>query len=88
MESRFSKYKSEGSNVASHIANVNNFIKYLNNTGLDLIEKEIQSLQKKIDTGDFPPIFKQKVERLVNLGEAIEAVYNSYHFNKNDDEWS
>jgi hypothetical protein len=84
MESRFSKYKSEGKAMSNHIANINSYIDWNYNKGLDLIEKEISSLQEKIDNGNAPAIFSQKIDRLISLGECIEALHETYHFNKNN----
>ena len=88
MESRFVKYEEntqelKNNKMASHIANVNNFIDWLYKKGLDLIEKEIESLQSKIDEGNAPAIFSKKIKLLIALGKAIENVYEVYHFNKN-----
>lgn len=85
MESRFSKYKNDGQKTSSHIANINNFIDYNFDKGLDLIEKEINSLQEKIDAGNAPAIFSQKVKKLITLGECIEDVHATYHFNRNSE---
>lgn len=86
MESRFNKYKSEGKATSSHIANINSFIDYNYDKGLDLIEKEIDSLQAKIDAGNAPTIFHKKIKELIALGECIEKVHETYHFNKNNGE--
>lgn len=83
MESRFNKYKNEGKAVSNHIANINNFIDWNFDKGLDLIEKEINSLQSKIDAGNAPAIFTSKVSLLIDLGECIEKIHETYHFNKN-----
>lgn len=82
MESRFSKYKTEGKIVSSQIANINNFIDWNYDKGLDLIEKEIKALQAKIDAGTAPAIFTTKINGLINLGECIEKLHETYHFNK------
>jgi len=82
MESRFSKYKSNGKTVSDHIANINSFINWNFDKGLDLIEKEIHSLQEKIDRGNAPAIFSNKVNQLISLGECIEKLHETYHFNK------
>lgn len=84
MESRFNKYKSEGKSVAAQIAHTNSFIDYIYTTGLDTIEKEIESLQSRIDANTAPPIFTKKKNLLIELGECIEKVYETYHFGKND----
>lgn len=81
MESRFSKYENEGKSLSSHIANVNNFIDFLYGS-LDTIEKEIKSLQAKINEGTAPPIFSSKVNQLISLGKNIENIYETYHFNR------
>jgi hypothetical protein len=86
MESRFSKYKSDGKNMQSHIANVNNFIDYMYDTGLDLIEKEVEDLDKRIKTGNAPAIFTQKKNKLIELGEEIEAIHEVYYFGKDNKE--
>ena len=84
MESRFSKYKSEGKSVSNHIANINSYIDWNYDKGLDLIEKEISSLQEKIDNGNAPAIFSKKINGLINLGECIEKLHETYHFNKDN----
>ena len=84
MESRFSKYKDEGKATSSHIANINNYIDWNFKQGLDLIEKEINSLQEKINKGNAPAIFANKVDSLISLGESIEKVHEVYHFNKDN----
>ena len=84
MESRFSKYKTEGKTMSSQIANINNFIDWNFDKGLDLIEKEIKALQAKVDAGNAPAIFTNKINGLINLGECIEALHETYHFNKNN----
>lgn len=81
MESRFSKYKSEGKAISSHIANVNSFINFLYKS-LDIVEAEIKDLKSRIDEGAAPKIFENKVDLLIALGESIENVYETYHFNK------
>lgn len=83
MESRFSKYKNEGKSMSSQIANINNFIDWNYEKGLDLIEREIKALQTKIDAGNAPAIFSNKISHLINLGECIEKLHETYHFNKN-----
>lgn len=83
MESRFSKYKSEGKTVSSQIANINNFIDWNYEKGLDLIEREINDLQGRINAGNAPAIFSKKVSQLISLGECIEHLHETYHFNKN-----
>jgi len=84
MESRFDKYKSEGKAMSTQIANINNFIDWNFDKGLDLIEKEINALQDKVDKGNAPAIFTNKINGLINLGECIEKLYETYHFNKNN----
>lgn len=84
MESRFDKYKSEGKSMSTQIANINNFIDWNFDKGLDLIEKEINALQDKVDKGNAPAIFTNKINGLINLGECIEKLYETYHFNKNN----
>lgn len=83
MESRFDKYKSEGKAQSTHIANINSFIDWQFDKGLDLIEKEINDLQSRIDKGNAPAIFSNKVDQLINLGECIERLHETYHYNKN-----
>lgn len=82
MESRFSKYKSEGKSTSSHIANINNFIDWQFDKGLDLIEKEIKDLKHRVEEGNAPAIFSNKINLLIDLGECIEKVHETYHFNK------
>ena len=82
MEIRFNKYKSEGKAVSGQIANINNFIDWNFEKGLDLIEKEIDSLQEKIDGGADNKMFPKKIDQLINLGECIEKIHETYHFNK------
>jgi len=82
MGSRFDKYKSEGKAISNHISNINNFIDWNYDSGLDLIEKEIKDLQGRIDRGNAPAIFSNKVNGLIKLGECIEALHEIYHFNK------
>ena len=82
MESRFNKYKNEGKAESSHIANINSYIDWNFDKGLDLIEKEINALQEKINKGNAPAIFANKVNNLINLGECIERLHETYHFNK------
>lgn len=84
MESRFSKYKSEGETTSNQIANINNFIDWNYTKGLDLIEKEIESLQSLINRGEDNKMFPMKKDQLIKLGECIEKVYETYHFNKNN----
>ena len=84
MESRFDKYKNEGKATSSHIANINNFVDWNFDKGLDLIEKEINSLQEKMNAGNAPAIFGKKVGLLISLGECIEKVHEVYHFNKDN----
>ena len=84
MESRFSKYKSEGKTMSDHIANINNYIDWNYNTGLDMIEKEINSLQSHIEGGNAPAIFSNKKDLLIKLGECIEKLHETYHFNKSN----
>jgi hypothetical protein len=86
MESRFNKYKSEGKATSNHIANINNYIDWNFKQGLDLIEKEINSLSEKIDAGTAPAIFSRKKQELIDLGECIEKLHETYHFNKNNGE--
>ena len=83
MESRFNKYKREGKAASNHIANTNNFIDWNFDKGLDLIEKEINDLQSRINAGNAPAIFSNKVNQLINLGECIERLHETYHYNKN-----
>ena len=83
MESRFNKYKSDGKAMSSQIVNINNYIDWNFEKGLDLIEKEINALQAKVDAGNAPAIFTSKINGLINLGECIEKLYETYHFNKN-----
>lgn len=82
MESRFSKYKNEGKAISDQIVNINNFIDWMFDTGLDLVEKEIKSLQNHIDRGNAPAIFSNKKDLLIDLGEDIEKLHETYHFNK------
>lgn len=82
MESRFNKYKSDNKNTATHIANVNNFVDFLFTKGLDIIEKEIQDLGDRIEKSNAPAIFSNKKDLLIKLGECIENVHETYHFNR------
>ena len=82
MESRFNKYKTEGKSLSTQIANINTFIDHLFDKGLDIIEKEINSLKEKVDKGNAPTIFSVKIDQLIKLGECIEALHETYHFNK------
>ena len=84
MESRFSKYKSDGKAISDHIANINNYIDWNYDKGLDMIEKEIASLQRHIDGGNAPAIFSNKKNLLIDLGECIERLHETYHFNKDN----
>ena len=84
MESRFSKYKSEGKQESSHIANINSFIDMNYESGLDLVEKEIKSLQSHIDKGNAPAIFSNKKKLLIEFGECVEKLHETYHFNKDN----
>lgn len=84
MESRFEKYKSDSKAASSHIANIHNYIDWNFDKGLDLIEKEIASLQKHIDGGNAPAIFSNKKSQLISLGECIEKLHETYHFNKDN----
>lgn len=82
MESRFDKYKAEGKITSAHIANINNLVDWLNKDANNLIEKEIQDLTQRIDNGNAPAIFAKKVDLLIKLGQCIEEVHETYHFNK------
>lgn len=82
MESRFNKYENNNQTVANHIANVNVFINQLYEQGLDLIEREINDLQSRIEQGNAPTIFSNKKDKLIKLGKCIESLYETYHFNK------
>lgn len=82
MESRFNKYKNDGKAMSGQIANINNYIDWNFEKGLDLIEKEINALQSKVDAGNAPAIFTNKINGLINLGECIEKLHETYHFNK------
>jgi hypothetical protein len=84
MESRFDKYKGNGKAISSQIANINNYIDWNFEKGLDLIEKEIKALQTKVNAGNAPAIFSSKINGLINLGECIEKLHETYHFNKNN----
>jgi len=84
MKSRFNKYKSEGKAASSQIANINNFIDWNFDKGLDLIEKEINSLQNQINGGADNKMFPKKINLLISLGELIEKTHEAYHFNKNN----
>lgn len=68
MESRFGKYKSEGKVASNHITNINNFIDWNFDKGLDLIEREIKDLQSRINQGNAPATFSNKVNQLISLG--------------------
>lgn len=82
--SRFDKYKNNGKSVADHIANVNLFINQLHDQGLDLIEAEIKDLDWRIGQPGAAPIFTTKRDQLITLGETIEKLYDTYHFNKDN----
>ena len=84
MESRFSKYENNNSGkiASQHIANVNSYINWNYDKGLDIIEKEIADLQGRIDRGNAPTIFANKVDLLIELGKCIEKVHETYHFNR------
>ena len=84
MESRFSKYKSEGKAISDQIANINNFIDWSYDKGLDLIEKEINSLQSLIARGENNAMFPKKIDQLIAFGEKIEQLHDSYHFNRDN----
>ena len=84
MESRFSKYKGEKKSASDQIANINNYIDWNYDKGLDLIEKEINDLQERINKGNAPAIFTNKVNNLISLGECIERLHETYHYNKNN----
>ena len=88
MESRFSKYETSGKATSNHIANINSFIDWNFETGLDLIEKEIIDLNGRIDKmgESAPPMFPQKVKKLLALGKCIEDIHETYHFNKDSKE--
>ena len=86
MESRFSKYENEGKTVSDHIANINNYIDWNFEKGLDLIEKEIKSLDELNERDGVRPMFVQKKKDLIALGKCIERVHESYHFNKDTKE--
>ena len=81
MESRFNKYKSENKSAADQIANINNFIDWLYEKGNDVIEAEIKDLQRRVDAGG-PAIFSNKINLLIELGQCIERIYETYHFNR------
>jgi hypothetical protein len=82
MESRFNKYKSEGKAMSDQIANINNYIDWSFDKGLDLIENEINSLNSLINRGENNAMFPKKIEQLISLGEKIEQLHETYHFNK------
>ena len=85
MESRFSKYKkSEGKSTSDQIATINNFIDWSDDKGLDIIEKEINSLKSLIDRGENNGMFPQKIDKLIAFGEKIEDLHETYHFNKSN----
>ena len=84
MESRFSKYKSEGKATSDQIANINNYIDWNYDKGRDLIENEIISLKALIDKGENNSMFPKKINKLISLGELIEDLHETYHFNKDN----
>lgn len=84
MESRFSKYENNGKTISDHIANINSFIDYNFSVGLDLVEAEVQDLQKRIDAGNAPAIFSNKKDLLIEFGKSIEKLHETYHFNKDN----
>jgi hypothetical protein len=86
MESRFSKYKSEKKEASNQIANINNYIDWNYSKGLDMIEKEINSLQSLIEGGRDNKMFPMKINQLIALGECIEKIHEIYHFGKDNTE--
>ena len=82
MESRFNKYKNEGKIASDQIKNINNFIDWNFEKCLDLIEGEIASLQNLINEGHDNSMFPKKIKQLIALGEKIEEVHETYHFNR------
>ena len=81
--SRFDKYQiKEGEKLSAQIANINNYIDWNFEKGLDVIEKEISALQDKINEGSAPAIFGKKINLLIKLGKCIEDIHETYHFNK------
>ncbi len=82
MESRFSKYETGNRSQSEQIASINNYIDWNYDKGLEVIEKEINALQRKIDGGNAPAIFGQKVNHLISLGKSIEQLHETYYFNK------
>ena len=83
MESRFNKYKTAGKEISDQIANINNYIDWSYDKGLDLIEEEINSLKSLINRGENNGMFPKKIEQLISLGEKIEQLHETYHFNRN-----
>lgn len=83
MESRFNKYKTAGKEISDQIANINNYIDWSYDKGLDLIEEEINSLRSLINRGENNGMFPKKIEQLISLGEKIEQLHETYHFNRN-----
>lgn len=83
MESRFDKYKNDGKIVSDHIANINNLIERLYKEDNNLIEKEIQDLTRRVQSGNAPTIFQHKIDLLIRLGQCIEEIHRVYNFNKN-----
>ena len=84
MESRFNKYKNEGKTISDQIANINTFIDWSFDKGLDLVEKEINSLQELNARDGERPIFNQKISGLIAFGECIEKLHETYHFKKDN----
>ena len=78
---RFDKYKNAGSKTSDQIADINNYIDW-NFNKLQLIEDEINSLQGFINNGHNNGMFPQKIKKLIALGEIIEDLHETYHFNK------
>ena len=64
--------------ISNQISNINNYIDWNFDKGLDLIEKEINSLQEKINKGNAPTIFSNKVTSLIHLGETSESIHWDY----------
>lgn len=76
-KSKYSSSKSEGTKIP------NNLYDYICK-GLEVVQKEIDSLENKIDSMgmDAPKIFYRKIDLLVDLGNHILKIKECYEFNR------